>query len=62
MDGTKRGEIPLSEVAFRIGKPWRASWDLVLSRKIEGRKVDGRWMVNAESVEKYLADREHAAA
>ena len=53
MDTPKR-EIPLSEAALRLGKSWNQTWRLVLKKQIIGRKTNGRWLCDVESVEALL--------
>lgn len=54
-------EIPLSEAAFSLKAPWRSCYDWLLSGRLSGRKVNGRWMVDASSVERVRRERETPA-
>ena len=53
MESAKR-EIPLSEAALRLRKSWAQCWRLLLKNEISGRKVDGRWVCDVESVDAWL--------
>lgn len=43
-------EVPLSEAAHRLGLTWSRAYSRLLAGELKGRKVGGRWVVEAESV------------
>jgi hypothetical protein len=49
MDQTRT--IPMSAACQRLGLSWNRVWNLVLTGKICGEKVDGRWMLSVADVE-----------
>jgi hypothetical protein len=53
MDAQHSEELSLAEAALRLGLSWQRAWRLVLTGEIVGRKHEGRWVVNADSVERY---------
>lgn len=52
-----RNEIPLVDAAAILKKTWSQVWQLVLTGAIEGRKVDGKWMVSQQSLRDYKAGK-----
>lgn len=55
-------EIPLSLAAYELRKPWRTCYDWLLSGKLEGRKIRGRWVVDVASVHRVQAELTPSAA
>ena len=53
-------ELPLALCAQRLGKSWGQTWRLMLRGTLKGRKVDGRWFVNAEDVERLARENGEA--
>jgi hypothetical protein len=53
MEAQHLEELSLAEAALRLGLSWQRAWRLVLTGEIVGRKRDGRWVVDSESVERY---------
>ena len=45
-------EMTLPEAALTLGLSWHRAYRLVLSRKLESRRVAGRYLVTRESVER----------
>ena len=58
-DQTER--MPLSEAAYALHKSWRAAYDMLLAGVLTGGKENGRWVVDAASVERIKREREPAA-
>jgi hypothetical protein len=42
--------IPLSEAAHHLSVSWAAAWRLVLTGRLKGEKVAGKWMVSVASL------------
>ncbi len=51
-------ELPLPVAALRLGISWERAWRRLLEGRLQGRKVKGRWLVTAESVERELKREE----
>ena len=62
MPTTTAVEIPLADAAMRLGVSWSAAWRLLLTGKLQGRKEGGRWIVDADSLERAKAARDRASA
>jgi hypothetical protein len=43
-------EVPLTEAAQKLGISWQRAWRLVLTGRLTGRKIGGRWFVTTESL------------
>ena len=54
--------VPLSMGAQRLGMSWASAWRLVLTGRLKGQKVRGRWMLTEASLTnvaaQLAADRE----
>ena len=37
--------VPLADAAFRLKISYHQAWRRLLSGELEGRKIDGRWLV-----------------
>lgn len=55
-------EMPLSDAAFQLGITWSQAWKLVLTRKLSGRKREGRWYVDGTDLERLVSEREGSIA
>lgn len=53
-----RNEMNLALAAYRLSLSWHQTWRLLLTGRITGRKVQGRWWVNADSVDRFLKSRQ----
>ncbi len=49
--------VPLSLAAQRLSLSWAAGWRLVLTGKLRGRRVRGRWLVSRASLDALLRER-----
>ena len=58
MPATKH-EISLPQAAQRLRIPWRAAWEKIMTGAIEGEYRGGRWYIDARSVERVAAERDH---
>lgn len=47
--------VPLSLAAQRLGVSWASAWRLVLTGRLTGRKVRGRWMLTESSLSRVSA-------
>lgn len=54
MIDTVKHEIPLAEAAQRLAVSWSKAWRLMLEGVITGRKVNGRWHVQVEDVDRLV--------
>jgi hypothetical protein len=54
-------EVPLTDAAFEIGRSYRSVLDLLLSRKLRGRRFRGRWVVERESIAQFLTGQQPPA-
>lgn len=45
--------VPLAQAAKRLGLSWGQAWRLLLTGRLCGEKVSGRWFVTGESVDAY---------
>ena len=50
-------EVPLASAAMELQATWPQAYNLLLSGRLEGRKVRGRWLVSRESVEREKLER-----
>lgn len=55
-------EVSITEAAHRLSFTWRRTWDAVLSGRLRGRKVNGRWLVDSGDVDRFVREREAANA
>ena len=55
---SKKTECSAVEAAIRLGINLDYLYRLLLTKRIEGRKVDGRWMVTVKAVEDRRKQRE----
>lgn len=62
IDGSTTQGIPLADAAMRLGVSWQQAWRLLLTGTLQGRKDGGRWVVDAESLERTKAARDRVAA
>jgi hypothetical protein len=45
--------VPLSEAAHLLSLSWGQAWRLVLQGRLGGEKVDGRWMVRIDDIDRW---------
>jgi hypothetical protein len=58
-DAMKEGrEISLTDAAFELGLRYHRALNLVLCGDLRGRKVEGRWKVDAASVARVKTERQ----
>ncbi len=55
----KRHETDLMDVALRAGVSYHVALGWALRGRIRAERIDGRWRVDAASVERFLANRAH---
>ncbi len=51
---TERKTLTLPEVAQRLGMPYRAAYDLVLTGKLPAERTGRSFLVREEELERYL--------
>ena len=47
-------ELPLVEAAMKLGLSYGQAWRMLLTGRLDGRKVRGRWVVSGASLEQVL--------
>ena len=47
-------ELPLVEAAMKLSLSYGQAWRMLLTGRLDGRKVRGRWVVSSESLEQAL--------
>lgn len=50
--------MPMVDAAQRLGLSWGQAWRLVLTGALPGRREGRRWMVDAEAVDRLVAERQ----
>jgi hypothetical protein len=55
------GHITLPATALTIGRSYRRTMDMIMRGELRGLQVDGRWMVDLESVRAWLDSEQQAA-
>jgi hypothetical protein len=58
---TTPAKIPLSEMCRRLKLSWGRGWNMILSGRIAGEKIDGKWWVNVADVARLERERDAAA-
>ena len=44
-------QVTLTEAAFRLGRSYPSTLNLVLTKRLKGERREGRWFVDADSLE-----------
>jgi hypothetical protein len=58
----KQNEVPLADAAAALKKTWGQAWKLVLTGELKGRKKNGKWLVDAESLRQLRTSTEDLQA
>ncbi len=53
--------IPLAEGARRLKQGWRLTWEMVLRGELPAERRNGRWWVDAHSVDRLARERAGSA-
>lgn len=64
MEHNDEAEVVLSDAAHELGLSWAATWRLVLTGALDGRRdqASGRWRVQRSSVERVKREAKAADA
>lgn len=58
---TRVESIPLAQAAKELRLSWGQAWRLLLTGRLRGEKVSGRWFVTGESVDAYAQTQLNAS-
>lgn len=62
MEVTKPNRVSLPSAAHQLEVSYERAKRFLFTGKLDGEKVDGRWMVDDESIERLKRERKSAAA